>query len=247
MPRQLPDRPNLEQLKKQAKSLLHAAQAREADALHRFAALPALSSKSIEQIGALDLALHDAQSVIAREHGFPSWTALREEVDARTLSFEAAIDEFLRCATGGAAAPREPATRAPSEHRNGHAADGPGARRRRVGRGAVARPSGARDTTGRTAELGAAALRVPHLHARRPTGPSGRARHDRAAALRPRGQSERGIPLELAPGAAANGAVGRDLCDRAPAARGGAARGRRESDRRCFDAHRGRRPQYRRA
>jgi Ankyrin repeats (many copies)/Ankyrin repeats (3 copies) len=103
MPRQLPDRPNLEQLKKQAKSLLHAAQARDTDALRRFAALPAFSSKSIEQIGGLDLALHDAQSVIAREHGFPAWTALREEVEARTLSFAAAIDDFLRCATGGAA------------------------------------------------------------------------------------------------------------------------------------------------
>jgi len=102
MPRQLPDRPNLEQLRKQAKSLLRAAQARDTDALRRFAALPALSSQSIERIGTLDLALHDAQSVIAREHGFPSWTALREEVEARTLSFEAAIDEFLRCATGGA-------------------------------------------------------------------------------------------------------------------------------------------------
>ena len=49
-----------------------------------------------------DLALHDAQSVIAREHGFPSWNALREEVEARTLSFDAAVDEFVRCATGGA-------------------------------------------------------------------------------------------------------------------------------------------------
>ena len=36
------------------------------------------------------------ESVIAREHGFPSWNALREEVDARTLSFDAAVDEFLR-------------------------------------------------------------------------------------------------------------------------------------------------------
>ena len=45
MPRQLPDRPNLEQLKKQAKSLLHAAQAREPDALRRFAALPAFSQQ----------------------------------------------------------------------------------------------------------------------------------------------------------------------------------------------------------
>jgi hypothetical protein len=102
MPRQLPTRPNLEQLKKQAKSLLHAAQAGEDEALRRFAALPALSARSIEQIGDADLALHDAQSVIAREHGFPSWTALREEVEARTLSFGAAVDEFIRCATGGA-------------------------------------------------------------------------------------------------------------------------------------------------
>jgi hypothetical protein len=102
MPRPLPDRPNHEQLKKQAKSLLHAWQAREPDALQRFAALPACAGKSLDEIGALTLALHDAQSVIAREHGFVSWTALREEVDALTLSFEAAVDEFVRCATGGA-------------------------------------------------------------------------------------------------------------------------------------------------
>jgi len=102
MPRQLPARPNLEQLKNQAKSLLHAARARDADALRRFAALPALSGKSIDQIAAADLALHDAQSVIAREHGFLSWTTLREEVEARTLAFGEAVDEFIRCATGGA-------------------------------------------------------------------------------------------------------------------------------------------------
>jgi hypothetical protein len=36
----LPDRPNLEQLKKQAKSLLHAAQSNDAAALQRFATLP---------------------------------------------------------------------------------------------------------------------------------------------------------------------------------------------------------------
>jgi ankyrin repeat protein len=102
MPRELPARPNLEQLKKQAKSLLHAAQACDGDALRRFAALPALSGKSINEIDAANLALHDAQSVIAREYGFPSWPALREEVEARTLSFGAALDEFVRCATGGA-------------------------------------------------------------------------------------------------------------------------------------------------
>ena len=101
MPRQLPARPNLEQLKKQAKSLLHAAKTRDEESLRRFAALPSLANESIDHIGP-DLALHDAQSVIAREHGFPSWTALREEVEARTLTFAAAVEEFLRCATGGA-------------------------------------------------------------------------------------------------------------------------------------------------
>jgi len=103
MPSRLPDRPNLEQLKKQAKSLLHAAQAKDVAALARFADLPAFAGKSAAEVAAVELALHDAQSVIAREHGFPSWNALRDEVEARTLSFEAALDDFLRCATGNAA------------------------------------------------------------------------------------------------------------------------------------------------
>ncbi len=67
------------------------------------ASLPALSNTPVEKIDARELALHDAQSVIAREHGFPSWNALREEVEARTLTFAEAVDEFVRAATGGAA------------------------------------------------------------------------------------------------------------------------------------------------
>jgi ankyrin repeat protein len=97
----LPAHPNLEQLKKLAKSLLHAARDGDGEALGRFAVLPALAGKSAAEIRASDLALHDAQSVIAREHGFASWNALRDEVEARTLSFDAAVDEFLRSATGG--------------------------------------------------------------------------------------------------------------------------------------------------
>lgn len=101
-PSTLPDRPNLEQLKKQSKSLLHSARAGDAAALERFRALPAFAGKASVELRSMDLALHDAQSVIAREHGFASWNALREEVEARTLSFEAAVDDFIRCATGGA-------------------------------------------------------------------------------------------------------------------------------------------------
>ena len=100
--RELPARPNLEQLKKQAKTLLDAAKVRDQEALSRFAVLPSLSGKSGEEIAGAELALHDAQSVIAREHGFASWNALREEVESRTMTFDAAVDEFIRCATGGA-------------------------------------------------------------------------------------------------------------------------------------------------
>jgi ankyrin repeat protein len=99
---QLPERANLEQLKKQAKSLLHAAQAKEPAALQRFQALPALTRRSFVELGAMSLALHEAQSVIAREYGFKSWNELREHVQDRSLSFAAAVDEFLRSATGGA-------------------------------------------------------------------------------------------------------------------------------------------------
>lgn len=99
---QLPERPNLEQLKKQAKSLLHAARAQDPAALQRFQALPTLAQKSFAELCAIGLALHDAQSVVAREHGFKSWSALREHVEEHSLSFASAIDEFVRCATGGA-------------------------------------------------------------------------------------------------------------------------------------------------
>lgn len=102
-PRQLPDSPNLEQLKKQAKTLLNDARGGDKTALERFASLPALSATAVEKIDATELALHDAQSVIARGHGFGSWNALREEVEARTLTFADAVDEFVRAATGGAA------------------------------------------------------------------------------------------------------------------------------------------------
>ncbi|HYE88536.1 MAG TPA: hypothetical protein VEA16_19375, partial [Vicinamibacterales bacterium] len=71
-PKQLPNSPNLEQLKKQAKALLHDAHAGNAVALSRFAALPAFSGPQTsghQQLDRAELALHDAQSVIAREHG----------------------------------------------------------------------------------------------------------------------------------------------------------------------------------
>lgn len=89
--RQLPDRPNLDQLKRQAKDLLHAARAQDADALARFRILPA---------NVRTPALHDAQSVIAREHGFASWNDLREHVEELTLALDQAVVQFVEAATG---------------------------------------------------------------------------------------------------------------------------------------------------
>src|SRR2546430_17718362 len=94
---QLPERANLEQLKKQAKSLLDEARSQEPNAIQRFEAV--LIGRSLKPDA---IALHDAQFVIAREYGFKSWTALKQEVEERSLSFSAAVDEFVRCATGSA-------------------------------------------------------------------------------------------------------------------------------------------------
>ena len=81
--RALPARPNLEHLKSQAKDLLDAYLRREQDALKRLrAALPAARTADDAQLIALNLALHDAQSAIAREYGFASWAELRARVEA---------------------------------------------------------------------------------------------------------------------------------------------------------------------
>ena len=48
---QLPERPNLEQLKRQAKDLLHSAHARDLTALRRFRILPAFGRRSNADLG----------------------------------------------------------------------------------------------------------------------------------------------------------------------------------------------------
>jgi ankyrin repeat protein len=99
--RQLPERPNLEQLKRQAKELLRSARANDPVALERFRILAAFSGRSDAELGRAAFALHDAQSVIAREYRFDSWNVLRERVEELTFGFETALDQFIEAATGG--------------------------------------------------------------------------------------------------------------------------------------------------
>jgi Family of unknown function (DUF5990)/Domain of unknown function (DUF5655) len=83
---QLPDRPNLDQLRRQARELLRAAVGGDASALRRL--------QSVSQ----RVTLSAAQLAIAREYGFASWPRLRAEVER---SRQAAL----------AAPPPEPAAR----------------------------------------------------------------------------------------------------------------------------------------
>ena len=99
--RSLPDSPDGDQLRRQAKDLLRDARASDPTALSRFRTLPSLRNASDDELADSRFALHDAQSVIAREYGFPSWNALQEHVEEKTLGFDAAAREFVEAATDG--------------------------------------------------------------------------------------------------------------------------------------------------
>jgi ankyrin repeat protein len=78
----LPAHPSLDQLRHQAKDLLRAAQSGDAAVAAQVAAVsdrPTLSA---------------AQLVVARSYGFPSWPALKAEVQARAASLDQLAAEF---------------------------------------------------------------------------------------------------------------------------------------------------------
>ncbi|HEX4038487.1 MAG TPA: ankyrin repeat domain-containing protein [Acidobacteriaceae bacterium] len=78
--RQLPDRPSLDQYKKQAKELVRAVAAHHADALARVRKYhPRLKSLPADQLQTIALA--DAQLVLARQHGFDSWPQFAKHIE----------------------------------------------------------------------------------------------------------------------------------------------------------------------
>ncbi|HEY3750968.1 MAG TPA: ankyrin repeat domain-containing protein [Pseudonocardiaceae bacterium] len=89
-------RPDLAQLRRQAKELRDAARAGEAAALNRFGS----------HVGSADsqVALSLAQLVVAREHGFPSWARLKAAVGAGTEpDLASLVDDFLTASIEGRA------------------------------------------------------------------------------------------------------------------------------------------------
>ena len=82
-----PDRLNLDHLKKQAKELIRLYRGHDVAAMARFRqALPAAAGRSDGDISSLGLRLHDAQSCIAREHGFVSWPDLKRYVEVQAAA-----------------------------------------------------------------------------------------------------------------------------------------------------------------
>jgi hypothetical protein len=77
MSRELPAKPNLEHLKKQAKDLLHNFQQGDAAAVERFHSLASLPASASPKLA-------DAQYVIAYDYGFASWPKLKEHVESLT-------------------------------------------------------------------------------------------------------------------------------------------------------------------
>jgi hypothetical protein len=69
-------------LKKQAKELVKNHRERDSATLAFIRqCLPALAGKTDEEIVLFPFSLHDAQSVVARQYGFPGWSQLRDEVE----------------------------------------------------------------------------------------------------------------------------------------------------------------------
>jgi Lon protease-like protein len=64
------------------------------------AAVPAFANQSDDAIRSGPFALHDAQSAIAREYGFPSWAKLRAHVLGEPGAEEPALPTLIRTASG---------------------------------------------------------------------------------------------------------------------------------------------------
>ena len=87
MSRPLPARPNLDQLRQQAKDLLKAHGSRDPESARRIREhLPRLAGLTDEAVFAAPLTLAEAQLALAREYGLPSWVRLRKHVQMLSQS-----------------------------------------------------------------------------------------------------------------------------------------------------------------
>lgn len=92
--------PDLESLRKRAKRLLRLARAADPDALRRLRArLPGMAVLDDRAV-AVGARLADAQHVLALEHGFTAWAALRRDVESRE-PIQIQRERFLKAVVEG--------------------------------------------------------------------------------------------------------------------------------------------------
>ena len=95
----LPNRLNLDHLKKQAKELIRLYRSHDQAAMARFrSTLPATAGLSNEDLSTRGLRLHDAQSCLAREHGFASWPDLKRYVEVQAVAQKERVVRVLHWA-----------------------------------------------------------------------------------------------------------------------------------------------------
>ena len=110
----LPDQPNLEQYKKQAKDLLHAHSQAKPETLTRIERHhPRFHGQPPDRLRNAAFRLADAQLVIAREHGFASWPNFARQIETLRLTRAvAALADPVSAFIEAACAPRH-------DHRSG--------------------------------------------------------------------------------------------------------------------------------
>src|SRR5580704_8840824 len=95
MKRQLPSRPDLDQLKHQARDLLNAHRAGDEVGLRRIReSHPRLARLPEAEARSARFTLSGAQLVIAREYGFVSWPQLQDYVEKATSQTNDPVEEL---------------------------------------------------------------------------------------------------------------------------------------------------------
>ena len=90
----LPDRPNLEQYKKQAKELHQRLLPPASQPRWRACANTIRASAILLRTGRIAITLADAQLVLAREHGYESWPAFAKHIE--TLRIIRSVEDARR-------------------------------------------------------------------------------------------------------------------------------------------------------
>jgi hypothetical protein len=89
MSRSLPSQRNFEDIKKEARELLHELRRWDATALRRHASLDC-------EAGRFQARLADAQYIIAREYGYRSWQNLKQRVETNLQDTSTSASTVLR-------------------------------------------------------------------------------------------------------------------------------------------------------